>query len=86
MTCCGPSVRTRRTSSLKIGNPLDEQNDYGPFINQRFLERWIEQRAIGLAEGASLLLDGKRILGVELPGFTGDTARGLYGAPRLTSA
>jgi aldehyde dehydrogenase (NAD+) len=74
----------RRASSLKIGSPLDEQNDYGPFINQRFLERWIEQRATGLADGASLLLDGKRIgAGDEVPGFTGDAGKGFYGTPRL---
>jgi alpha-ketoglutaric semialdehyde dehydrogenase len=76
----------RRASSLKIGSPLDEQNDYGPFINQRFLERWIEQRATGLADGASLLLDGKRIGpgdAEEVPGFAGDAAKGFYGTPRL---
>jgi aldehyde dehydrogenase (NAD+) len=74
----------RRASTLKIGNPLDEHNDYGPFINQRFLERWIEQRATGLADGASLLLDGKRIGAAdEHPGFTGDATRGFYGSPRL---
>jgi len=74
----------RRVSTLKIGNPLDEQNDYGPFINERFLERWIEQRATGLDDGASLLLDGKRIgAGDGVEGFTGDAARGLYGTPRL---
>ncbi len=74
----------RRASSLKIGHPLDEQNDYGPFINQRFLERWIAQRATGLSEGATLLLDGKRVAaGDETPGFSGDAARGLYATPRL---
>ncbi|HVY28129.1 MAG TPA: aldehyde dehydrogenase family protein [Polyangiaceae bacterium] len=74
----------RRVSALKIGNPLDEQNDYGPFINQRFLEKWIEQRATGLDDGATLLLDGKRIVaGDNVTGFTGDAARGLYGTPRL---
>jgi aldehyde dehydrogenase (NAD+) len=74
----------RRASSLKIGNPLDEQNDYGPFINQRFLERWIEQRATGLADGATLLLDGKRVTAAD-PGstFTGDASRGFYASPRL---
>jgi aldehyde dehydrogenase (NAD+) len=68
-----------------LGNPLDEQNDYGPFINQRFLERWIEQRATGLADGAELLLDGKRLTAADqqLPGFSGDAARGLYATPRL---
>lgn len=74
----------RRVSSLKIGDPLDEQNDYGPFINQRFLERWIEQRFTGLSDGATLLLDGKRIAaGDEVGGFTGDATRGFYGTPRL---
>jgi aldehyde dehydrogenase (NAD+) len=74
----------RRAQSLRIGNPLDEQNDYGPFINQRFLERWIEQRAVGLDEGAQLLLDGKRITAADtIAGFTGDAARGLYATPRL---
>ena len=74
----------RRVSTLKIGNPLDEQNDYGPFINQRFLERWIEQRAIGLDDGANLALDGKRITaGDTAPGFTGDAARGFFATPRL---
>jgi alpha-ketoglutaric semialdehyde dehydrogenase len=74
----------RRASSLKIGNPLEPHNDYGPFINERFLQRWIEQRAIGLSDGATLLLDGQRIgPGQSVPGFTGDAARGLYGSPRL---
>lgn len=74
----------RRAGSLKIGSPLDEQNDYGPFINQRFLERWIEQRATGLDDGATLLLDGRRITaGDSVSGFTGDAARGYYGTPRL---
>jgi acyl-CoA reductase-like NAD-dependent aldehyde dehydrogenase len=74
----------RRVSSLKIGSPLDEHNDYGPFINERFLERWIEQRATGLADGATLLIDGKRLGPADVvPGFSGDAARGLYGTPRL---
>lgn len=74
----------RRVASLKIGSPLDEQNDYGPFINQRFLERWIEQRAVGLDDGATLALDGKRLApGDAAPGFSGDAARGFYATPRL---
>jgi aldehyde dehydrogenase (NAD+) len=74
----------RRASALKIGHPLDESVDYGPFINQRFLERWIEQRNLGLNDGAELLLDGKRITpGDEPPQFAGNAARGLYAMPRL---
>jgi alpha-ketoglutaric semialdehyde dehydrogenase len=81
------SVRSelaRRAKALKIGDPLSEANDYGPFINERFLEKWIEQRAIGLDDGAQLLLDGKRIVfGEEPGGFSGDAKRGLYGGPRI---
>lgn len=74
----------RRAKALKIGNPLSESVDYGPFINERFLEKWIEQRAIGLEDGAELLLDGKRIVaGEEPPGFSGDASRGLYATPRI---
>lgn len=74
----------RRAASLKVGNPLDESSDYGPFINQRFLDRWIEQRAIGLDDGASLALDGKRLVEGDAPeNFTGDAARGLFAMPRL---
>jgi aldehyde dehydrogenase (NAD+) len=82
-----PEVRdalVRRARALKIGNPLDESMDYGPFINSRFLERFLEQRAIGLAEGAELLLDGQRIVpGQEPASFSGDAARGLYATPRI---
>jgi aldehyde dehydrogenase (NAD+) len=74
----------RRASSLKIGDPLDESSDYGPFINQRFLDRWIEQRAVGLDDGATLALDGKRLVEGDAPAnFTGDAARGLFALPRL---
>lgn len=82
-----PTVRDqllRRARSLKIGDPLDESVDYGPFINERFLEKWIEQRAIGLEDGATLLLDGKRIsAGAEPTNFSGDARRGLYATCRI---
>ncbi|HEV8247014.1 MAG TPA: aldehyde dehydrogenase family protein [Polyangiaceae bacterium] len=82
-----PVVReqlARRASELKIGDPLNESVAYGPFINERFLERWNEQRGVGLAEGAELLLDGKRILpGEEPANFAGDAGRGLYATPRI---
>lgn len=78
------SELVRRAKALKIGNPLTETVDYGPFINERFLEKWIEQRAIGLEDGAELLIDGKRIVpGEEPAGFSGDASRGLYATPRI---
>ncbi len=74
----------RRAAELKIGDPLDESVAYGPFINERFLERWSAQRAEGLDDGAELLLDGVRILpGEEPKTFTGDASRGLYATPRI---
>lgn len=74
----------KRASLLKIGNPLDEGIDYGPMINERFLERWLAQRAVGVDDGAELLLDGRRITpGEEPPGFLGDAKRGLYASPRI---
>jgi acyl-CoA reductase-like NAD-dependent aldehyde dehydrogenase len=74
----------RRAKSLRIGDPLDESVDYGPFINERFAEKWLEQRAIGLEDGAELLLDGKRIVpGEEPQNFAGDARVGLYGNPRI---
>ncbi|MCC6897715.1 MAG: aldehyde dehydrogenase family protein [Polyangiaceae bacterium] len=74
----------RRAKALKIGDPTSEAIDYGPFINERFLEKWIEQRAVGVEDGAELLLDGKRIVpGEEPAGFSGDATRGLYATPRI---
>jgi acyl-CoA reductase-like NAD-dependent aldehyde dehydrogenase len=74
----------RRAAQLKIGDPLDESVSYGPFINERFLERWIAQRSTGLDDGAEILLDGRRIAkGEEPPNFSGDAERGLYATPRI---
>lgn len=73
-----------RTRELRIGDPRDERSDLGPLINERFLEKWVQQRAIGLEDGAELLLDGRRInAGEESNNFTGDARRGLYASPRI---
>jgi alpha-ketoglutaric semialdehyde dehydrogenase len=95
-TSCGNIIVDRRVASavrdqlvqkareLRIGDPLDETNDYGPFINDRFLENWIAQRATGLNDGAEILLDGKRVTsGNEPRGFSGSAGKGLYGTPRI---
>ena len=82
-----PQVRERllrRARALKIGDPSDPTVDYGPFINQRFLGGFLEQRATGLSDGAELLLDGRRIVrGEEPEGFAGDAEQGLYASPRI---
>jgi alpha-ketoglutaric semialdehyde dehydrogenase len=59
---------------LRVGDPsLDESVSYGPLINDRFLAAWEAQRAVGLAEGATLLLDGERVEGTD----------GLFVGPRI---
>lgn len=82
-----PLVReklVRRARSLKIGDPSNPSMDYGPMINQRFMDAFLRQREAGLDDGAELLLDGRRILpGEEPEGFGGDAAHGLYAAPRI---
>jgi alpha-ketoglutaric semialdehyde dehydrogenase len=82
-----PLVReklARRARSLRIGDPSNPDVDYGPMINQRFMEGFLRQRETGLDDGAELLLDGRRILPGEEPElFTGDAALGLYAAPRI---
>lgn len=75
-----------RVARMKIGDPLDESIDYGPFINERFFEKWSEQRGIGVGDGAELLLDGARIKPGNIPeGFSGNAERGLYATPRIFS-
>ena len=82
-----PLVReklVRRARALKIGDPSNPSVDYGPMINQRFMEGFLAQRETGIDDGAELLLDGRRILPGEEPElFSGSAALGLYAAPRI---
>lgn len=82
-----PQVRdmlVAKARALRIGAPLDEKIDYGPFINERFAERWMAQRTTGIEDGAELVLDGQRITpGTEPEGFAGDAGKGLYASPRI---
>jgi len=82
-----PLVReklARRARALKIGDPSNPSMDYGPMINQRFMDAFLRQRETGLDDGAKLLLDGRRILpGEEPEGFAGNAAQGLYASPRI---
>jgi acyl-CoA reductase-like NAD-dependent aldehyde dehydrogenase len=82
-----PLVReklVRRARALRIGDPSNPDVDYGPMINQRFMDAFVAQRETGLDDGAELLLDGRRILARDkLEGFSGDAAMGLYGSPRI---
>ena len=74
----------RRAQGMVLGDPQNEAVDYGPMINERFLEGWIAQRAIGLEDGAKLVLDGRRVTaGNEPDNFLGDASGGLYAMPRV---
>ena len=82
-----PAVREkllRRARTLRIGDPSNPDVDYGPMINQRFMNAFMAQRETGLDGGARLLLDGRRISSGEEPEFfSGDAALGLYASPRI---
>ncbi len=70
---------------ITIGNPLDVQDAlYGPFINGRFFERWLEHYDWGKEDGATLLYGEGRITPDSKPsGFVGDPDAGYYGYPTI---
>jgi len=82
-----PLVReklVRRARALRIGDPSNPDVDYGPMINQRFMDAFVAQREVGLDDGAEPLLDGRRITARDRPeGFSGDATLGLYASPRI---
>jgi malonate-semialdehyde dehydrogenase (acetylating) / methylmalonate-semialdehyde dehydrogenase len=67
-----PALR-EATEKLRVGDGIDEDNDVGPVVSQTACDRikgWIER---GVAEGATLAVDG-RDSGAELEGsFVGPT-------------
>ncbi len=75
-------------AATKIGNPLlYEDVTYGPFINERLFERWLEHYDWGQKEGATLLLGKKRITSDNpYPHFVGDPEAGLFGWPTVWEA
>jgi aldehyde dehydrogenase (NAD+) len=70
---------------IKIGNPLAHEDVlYGPFINQRFFERWQEHYDWGEADGATLLYGRGHITSENAPsGWVGDPGEGYYGWPTV---
>lgn len=70
---------------IKIGHPLAHEDVlYGPFINQRFFERWQDHYAWGEADGATLLYGKGRITPDNAPsGWVGDPSEGYYGWPTV---
>lgn len=70
---------------IRIGDPLvTEDVLYGPFINERFFERWNKQYEWGEKDGATLLYGKGRITNDSKPeGFVGDANAGIYGWPTV---
>jgi aldehyde dehydrogenase (NAD+) len=70
---------------VTIGDPLKYEDVlYGPFINQRFFERWLEHYTWGNDDGATLLYGKGRITPENKPaGFKGDPEAGHYGWPTV---
>jgi len=74
-----------KVRELEIGNPNETEHVmYGPFINQRFYERWMEHYAWGKEDGATLLYGEGRITQDNAPsGWTGDPDAAYYGWPTV---
>ena len=70
---------------LKIGNPLETEDVfYGPFINERFFNAWLEHYDWGKEDGATLLYGQGRISNDAKPdGFVGDPDASFYGWPTV---
>ena len=70
---------------IKIGSPVDYEDVlYGPFINERFFNNWLEHYDWGEADGATLLYGKKRITAENKPlGFFGDPEVAFYGWPTV---
>lgn len=70
---------------ITIGDPYKHEDVlYGPFINGRFLKRWLEHYDWGRLEGANLLYGEGQITPDNKPkGFVGDPEAGYYGWPTV---
>lgn len=70
---------------IRIGDPNKIDGVlYGPFINQRFFERWLEHYDWGKEDGAKLVHGEGRITADSKPeGFEGDPDAGFYGWPTV---
>jgi alpha-ketoglutaric semialdehyde dehydrogenase len=78
----------KMAKDIKIGDPnLFDDVLYGPFINERFFERWLEHYRWGKKDGAKLLYGKGRISKKNKPkGFKGDPDAAYYGWPTIWEA
>ena len=73
------------TRGIRIGDPNNVEDVlYGPFINRRFFEGWLEHYRWAEVDGASRLYGEGRITSASKPaGFVGDPEAGYYGWPTI---
>lgn len=74
-----------RVEALEIGDPLAHAGvTYGPFMSDRFMNKWLEHLDWGGAEGAKKLYGEGRITADSRPsGFKGDPSTGMFGWPTV---
>jgi aldehyde dehydrogenase (NAD+) len=74
-----------RVKQIKIGNPTHSDDLlYGPMINQRFFERFMDHYALARGDGAKLLTAEGRITKDNKPAnFAGDPEAGYYVFPAV---
>lgn len=65
-----------QASKLRLGHGLDDATEVGPVINQKQLDKIMSYRAIGEADGATLLCGGERAT-------EGDLADGFFYKPTV---
>jgi acyl-CoA reductase-like NAD-dependent aldehyde dehydrogenase len=58
-----------RARALRVGSPLDHDTQLGPLVSERQLERVLDYVESGRAEGARLVLGGRRLNGQWSDGF-----------------
>jgi aldehyde dehydrogenase (NAD+) len=66
----------KAAQALKLGHGLDDDTDVGPVINQKAIDKISSYRAIGEADGATLLCGGERAT-------EGDLADGFFYKPTV---
>jgi aldehyde dehydrogenase (NAD+) len=74
-----------RTQSLKIGNPLNDKNIYGPLISERFLKNHLNHLETLVEKHHELPMGkgGHIGHGVQWDHFDGDGANGFYARPNF---
>lgn len=77
-----------RVGAITIGDPIEQDGVlYGPFINERMYNTWLEHYDWGHKDGATLLHGTGRITAdAPFAGFKGDPSKAFFGSPTVWEA